>query len=286
MLLGFCSAAQDFNKEFNDYLTAGDLERAGEVLNRWEGATHDDPEAIVGRFNLTLDQAHNEPILYFTVLDSMQNLAKIIAGDNPDEKVIYADGEWNDSLVNEAVKVIDHGIALYPDRLDMRFGKATALTLIDDWEGLSRTAIDALEHARVNGCRWLWMNNEPMIDAEAEMLEAIHEYERTLAANTHNESLLDRNIELYPTDHIALTLKGMLAYEAKDYPRALELTQRAHRAAPDDMLIVCNLAYLNYLNNDKVTARALYQSVLDNPASEDQWREEATYWLTKLADSE
>lgn len=283
-LLCLQASATDYKSTFYEMLEESDFKQAEAILNQWEVESKEDPEVIVARFNLYVNAAHNEII----VLDNIDNASdlSLVFSDKEGNPVgvVRSEATWNDSLVNEAVKIIDYGIKLYPDRLDFRFGKASLYQFIEDWENFSATAVDVLNRAKLNNGKWFWTDNEALSDNTSinDMLEAIHEYERTLASNSNNEDLLNLNIKYYPNDHIALTLKGALAYGKGDVDKALEYMNRAHNSDPSDILIVCNLALLYKETKDIAKAKELYQSILDNREAESEWKIEAERMLKQI----
>ncbi len=58
--------------------------------------------------------------------------------------------------------------------------------------------------------------------------------------------------------------------------------EKAHRAAPSDHLITCNLAYLYYESGQKENAVELYQRVLEDKDAEEEWKEVAEEMINRI----
>lgn len=263
-ILGLSVCAQDFEKTFYKLIETNQMDRAASLLTEWENKDGGNAEIFPARFNLYLNMARNSYIVLDN--DTMPVGDAMLLADSIGQLAgsIHEETVWNDSLAAEAFKAIDMGIAKFPDRLDFRFGKATAYSFFEEWEKMEATAVAILEHSRTNDCRWQWSENEILDNGTEIMLEGIHDFERNLLEHGDASELIDLNLKYYPADHIALTMKGSLAYSAGDKEKALEYMEQAHAAAPDDVLIVCNMAYLNMEAGNKEKAIALCTSVIEN----------------------
>lgn len=283
ILSGFWAGAREYNQTFYDLLQSKDYVQAETLLTEWEKVQPDDAEIFHARFNLYLNKARNS-ILVFEY-DSDSPHSGLVLEDSLNQTVgeLYESITWNDSLVSKAFNAIDQGIGSHPDRLDFWFGKATLCKYIEDWETLSKTAIETLERSQANGCKWLWTDNMVLEDGTGlgAMLDGIHDYELELLDTPFAETLLDIHILYYPNDHVALTNKGLIEYNKGNYDKAIEYTDKAHQIAPEDNLVTCNLAHLHKITGNIDLSVKLYRSVVENPDAEPEWIEEAEYCLKR-----
>lgn len=281
-MLGLAVCAQDIKESVYELIQYEQYASADSLLQEWEKKDAGNPEIFAARFNFYLNQAHNSYIVVDS--DTMPVGEAMMLADSTGQLAgsIHEETVWNDSLFNEAMKVIDRGIALHPDRLDFRYGKASAYRFVDNYDKMSAEAMEILERSRKNGCKWLWTDNEPIEDAEKVMLDGIHDYEIELADRDASSELLDLNLQYYPSDYIALNIKGSLAYNAGDEEAAQQYFEKAHAAAPDDALITCNLALLTMENGNYDKAKELFKSVLENPEADPQVKETAEEMMQQM----
>ena len=103
LLLAFVSTtvAQSWSDTFYDALNDDNLALQRQTLAEWQQAMPDDIDLYIARFNYHIGQA--------------TNTSSVIAADS-------------------AVLVIDQAIRLFPDRLDLRFGKTYFLGQIKQWQ--------------------------------------------------------------------------------------------------------------------------------------------------------
>lgn len=285
-LIGMAVCAQNYESEFYDMLEQGDYERADSVLVRWQKSDSASAELYPARFNLYFNRAYSSMLVLddtqpegesFILLDSIGGPAGSI----------HSEVTIDDSLFNEAIKVIDLGIERFPDRLDFRFGKATACNVAERWDELTSTAINILEQNRKNNCRWTWTDNVVLpADSVTEiLLEGIHEFEGNLYGEPGCEKVLDLNIAVFPDDYVALNTKGVLAFDSGDNTKAIEFMELAHNANPDDTLIIFNLATIYAELGNDPKAVEYYKKILDNDEADDDMKAIATSSIQKLENS-
>ena len=98
------------------------------ILDRWENAFPEDEDMLVGRFNYFLDKSMST--------EMVKKDQERFLGEKPVltlKDSLGADVNWfqetfyDDELYAQASQAIDKAIKLYPDRLDLRFGKVTSL---------------------------------------------------------------------------------------------------------------------------------------------------------------
>lgn len=282
--VGLTICAQDFRNSFYELIGNEKFEQADSLLGEWAKSTPSDPEIFPARFNYHLNRAH-QSYLYISG-DTMPDGEALFLSDSTGTPAgsIQETTRWNDSLVYLGIEAIDKGIEMFPDRLDFRFGKASALIFIENWPELIKTSAAILERGKANDCKWQFTDGE-QYDTERGteiMLEGIHSYESALAENDDAGTLIDMNLSYYPKDHVALTLKGAIAYEAGDKAKAIEYTEQALGAAPDDPLISCNLAYMLLERGDEKRALALYKSIVDNEKADKEWQEIARQAIAEI----
>ncbi len=137
-LLLTCSAAldaqsvsEDFRTRYQNLVKHVGVSGLGveTLLDRWEQATPDDPDMLKARSDFYLDKSRTVKLV---IKDAERHLGQkpyLTLKDTLDRNVNYFEESfYEDSLFALSSQAIDKAIRLYPDRLDLRFDKVTALT--------------------------------------------------------------------------------------------------------------------------------------------------------------
>ena len=238
LLLAFVSptVAQSWSDTFYDALNDDNLALQRQTLAEWQQAMPDDIDLYIARFNYHIGQA--------------TNTSSVIAADS-------------------AVLVIDQAIRLFPDRLDLRFGKTYFLGQIKQWQPFADEIIQTLDHSDRINHRWQFPNLNG--GGRELMLEGIQDYLYTLADeidNTdkptpddtaivlHMRRIAHRAAQLFPSD---ITILKHLAYThiaLADYDNALRHLLRAEKIDPNDPDVLDRLVLVyTKLKNKKLAAQ-------------------------------
>ena len=238
LLLAFVSTtmAQSWSDTFYDALNDDNLALQRKTLAEWQQAMPDDIDLYIARFNYHIGQA--------------TNTSSTIAADS-------------------AVLVIDQAIRLFPDRLDLRFGKTYFLGQIKRWQSFADEIIQTLDHSDRINHRWQFPNLSG--GGRELMLEGIQDYLYTLADEINNTEKLTaddtaivlhmrhiahRAAQLFPSD---ITILKYLAYThiaLADYDNALRHLLRAEKIDPNDPDVLDRLVLVyTKLKNKKLAAQ-------------------------------
>jgi len=167
------------------------------------------------------------------------------------------------------MEYIETGINKFPDRLDMRFGKTYALGLAEKWDDFTKEIIRAIDHSSTNNT-WLWSNNEVHEGGNDFMLSVIQDYQLQLY-NTGVDSLLmdmreiaNSTLSHYP-EHVESLSNLALTYTVtKEYEKALEPLLKAEKIAPEDYVIIGNMAHVYLQMDDKKMAIEYYEKLIEH----------------------
>ena len=99
------------------------------IINRWEAAAPDDPEAAVARFNYWLAKAtvRTEVIVRPTKKYLGQNPVVTLKDSLGNDVNYFEDTVYDDAAFGEALKAVEKAISLAPGELNYRFYKITAV---------------------------------------------------------------------------------------------------------------------------------------------------------------
>lgn len=98
------------------------------LLNRWEAAFPEDVDMLVGKFNLYFGQSVRTEVVAKNQDRFMGEKPMLALKDSLGRDVNYfQETFYDDSLFAMSARAIDKAIKLYPERIDLRFCKITAL---------------------------------------------------------------------------------------------------------------------------------------------------------------
>lgn len=259
--------AQNFQDDFKKYFDAKDTINQLKTLKKWEKAEPKNPELFTSYFNFYALSAKKE------ILSITKNQPKgesLVLKDSTDKEAGYIGSQtyYDVNFVDKAIAKISQGIALHPNRLDMRFGKIYFWGLLENWDGFTKEIIATIKHSATNSNNWTWTNNKSREGGKEFFLSTIQGYQTQLY-NTENDALLVnmRNIanevlKHYP-DHIESLSNLSITYLlTKEYDKGLEFLLKAEKINPKDTIVLANIAHSYKLKNDKKMAIEYYEKII------------------------
>ena len=276
------SFSQGFEKTFQYLVDADDTAGQNSMLREWEFSEPRNPELYTSYFNYYLRKSRKEikkekrTELVLRLDDSTENKSGTPANAS----------SYNEEYLAKAFEYIDKGISLFPDRLDMRFGKIYMLGQTTRYISFTGEIIKTIEHSSENKNAWLWKDNKPQENGKDFMLSTIQSYVVQIY-NIANDTLLDcmKNIsesvlKYYP-DHVESLSNLAVTYMVKgDFDNALTSLLKAEKFAPDDYIVAGNIAYCYYEKKDKVNAIKYFE--LSEKNGDDKTKEFAREKLEEL----
>jgi tetratricopeptide (TPR) repeat protein len=277
--------SQDYQSDFQKYCQTNDTINQLKVLTEWNSANPKDAELYTSYFNYhfmkskqeVLTMTTNEPNEESLVLkDSLNQAAGFLAS------TIHFDQKELENGINK----IDQGIKLYPNRLDMRFGKIYVLGEVSDWKNFTSEIQKAIEYSAKNENNWTWTNNEKYDGGEKEFLLDIQTYQLQLYS-TGNDNLLKNMGEIAKTvlkfhpNHIESLSNLSITYLLTGkYDKGIEPLLRAERINPKDYIVLSNIAQGYKLKGDKKKAIEYYEKTVE--FGDDKAREFAKQQIIEL----
>jgi tetratricopeptide (TPR) repeat protein len=258
---------QDFKTQFDNSCQERDTTKQLEILKRWEKNDSKNPELFTSYFNYYFLQSKKEVIAMqtdkpagdsFAIKDSTGNSIGYLGNDTYYDTKIFELG----------IDKINQGISLYPNRLDMRFGKIYAYGQIKDWQKFTNEIIKSVKHSNENDNQWTWTLNEKKENGKDFFLSAIQDYQLNLY-NTGNDDLLKnmRNIaeeilKYYPQHVESLSNLSITYLLTGEYNKGIEPLLKAEKINPEDVIVLSNIAHGYKLKGDFKTAIKYYEKVI------------------------
>lgn len=267
LMINSITFGQDYYKDFKKYLNEGDTIKQLELLKSWEITNSGDPELYTSFFNYYFNKSKDEKISVstqkygdknFTITDSTGQIVGYLGS-----KILFKEKEF--SL---GISKISEGINLFPNRLDMRFGKIYALGQVEDWNNFTKEIIQAIDYSTVNNNEWTWTLNYKKENGKDYFLSSIQDYQVQLY-NTGNDSLLvnmrliaNEILQYYPEHVESLSNLSVTYLLVGDYDKGLEPLLKAEKINPEDYIVLSNIAQGYKLKGDKAKAIEYYEKTM------------------------
>ena len=249
-------AAQGYPQEFRALLDKGDTAAQRRLLQKWGNENASDPEYYNACFN------------YWTHKGSKQNEVPGVRPDaNGKLSLGAADNQvtYDPVMVRKGLSYLVKGIQENPRRLDMRFGRIYMLGQLRDWPAFTTAIVETLDQSAQIENRWLTEGNKAVEQPEKAMLDEIQNYVFMLY-ETENPDLYP-NIQLisetvlkyFPENVASLTNLAVMSIFTEQYDNALGLLHLAEKFAPEDGLVMMNLAHCYKMKGNKEKALFYYE---------------------------
>jgi hypothetical protein len=257
-------AQSKFQKEFNKHFENKDSGKLSTILIEWEKENPNDPEFYTAAFNFHYSNSR-PAMLSLEKGDTSKDGYKLTKQDSGEAFYLTSNTDYDINELNKGIQYIDKGIAKFPNRLDMRFGKCYVFGQVGDYPNFTKTIIETVEYSTINKNNWLWTNNEKKEDAENFMLGTIQAYLKQLY-DTENDDLLPNMIEIgeatlkhYPNYVEILSTTSIALLLTKQYDKAITYLKHAEQVNPKDFIVLNNIAHGYKLKGDKANAIKYYE---------------------------
>lgn len=238
------------------------------LLDKWAADYPQDPDMLLGRFAYYLEKGASEKIEKKDVTRYLGAEPLMTLTDSLGNPVYYfREVFYDDELFGKAMTAIDEAINLYPDRLDLRINKITALVAYE--KESPDMAVSYLKglidyNASIKPA-WVY----PEMETSQELFEAlVQEYciafYRYAVPGGYEafRSVSERMLDYYPSNVLFIDNVGSyyLVYK-EDYKTALKYYNKALKINKQDETAIKNCIILARKKKDK-KMEAKYQKML------------------------
>lgn len=211
------------------------------LLDRWEKACPDDPEAKLGRFNYYL----NKGIRTELVLKNQEKFmgakpSVTLKDENGNPANYFEETFYDESSFAESQKYIDALIGQYPDTADFRVAKLKSLLEMEkEYPDLAAGELYGLIDAyRADGGKWA-LHGEKVNDVIfSALIQEYCAYLFSIGSDVANTLFYDVSVKmskLYPKDSNFLDNQGSYWMVVKGNPKkALSFYDKALKINPED----------------------------------------------------
>ena len=175
---------------------------------------------------------------------------------------------YNDDDLKQAFYYLDKGLHLYPDRLDMHFGKIHVLGEIEDYQNQFLNIINVIKISKQNKNKWLWSDNKPVKNAQSFMLDNIQSRVYNLiqlgdqASLKNAKTISQALIDYYPESIFGYSNVGVIYMSENKFREALGYLKKAEAIDSKDIVIINNIAFSYAQLNEKDNSRKYYNKLI------------------------
>lgn len=277
--------SQNYQADFDDYSKLQDTANQLKTLIQWEAANPKDAELYTCYFNYYYSKSKEELLVLTDKAPSGESFS-IVDSLNRPVGFLGSQLNYDATELKKAFDKIDQGIELYPNRLDMRFGKIYALGELQDWENFTAEIIKTIQYSSKNNNNWTWTNNLKSTEGASEFLLDIQTYQLQIY-NTGNDDLLkymreiaNEVLKFYPDNIESLSNLSITYLLTEEYDKGIETLLKAEKLNPKDCVVLANIAYAHVLDGNKQKAIEYYEKMKKYGNSED--KEFAQQQITSL----
>lgn len=258
----------DYQSDFSKYFKSKDFDNQLRILKLWETSNPNDAELYTCYFNYYYAKSREEIV---TLSVEKPDGGSYALEDSTGKIAGYIGSQMTTDTSNFmlCIKKIDEGIALFPNRLDMRFGKIYALGQVKYWDNFTKEIVKSIRYSKDNNNKWTWTNNKNKEDGKEFFLGSIQDYQSQLY-KTNDDKLLSNMrdialeiLEIYPNHIESLSNLSITYMISKNYDKAIEALLRAENLDPKDGIVLMNLAHGYKLKGDKVRSIQYYEKAIE-----------------------
>ena len=251
-------------EKFKIFFKEQDTTKIKTLLSEWEKSNPNDAELYTSAFNYYFSNSKQQVI---SLDRQQQNKESFQLTDSTGEVAGFLSSNvgYNTDKLTDAFKYINKGIEIFPNRLDMRFGKCYVLGQIGDYENFTKEIIKSVEYSNIIKNNWLWTENKKLDDAEDFMLGTIQTYLKQLY-DTEDDNLLENmkqigeaTLKYYPNNIEILSTTSVANMLTKNYDKAIGYLKHAEQLNPKDYIVLSNIAQGYKLKGDIENAIRYYE---------------------------
>ncbi|MBS1527087.1 MAG: tetratricopeptide repeat protein [Bacteroidetes bacterium] len=258
-------SSQTLKEQFTQAFSKNDTTAEKKILSEWSKSAHDDPDRYVYAFNYYARRGMTEVM---ALTKQQPDSKSFVLKDKNGQVAGYLGStlSFNQPVIAKGLACIDSAIALFPNRLDMRFGKVYLLGKVGDYDQFTSEIVKDIDYGQTIGNKWLWRDGKLLDDPEKFMLSTIQSYIRQLYGAGDNEmgnmQLIAKEVtKFYPDNVECLSDLSITYMQGKEYDKALDCLIKAEKIAPQDYIVLNNIAYCYVLKKDKPNAIKYYELV-------------------------
>lgn len=262
----FSMLGQDYYAKFIDlfqnHYEAGAIKN---LLDEWNEKSPNDVQYYVAGFNFYFNESKQELVHLDSNPGDKENLV-LKDSLNATAGYMYSQTTYNDSVFSISQKFLIDGIAKFPKRLDLRFGRIFALGEAKKFDVFTDEILEVIKISKATDLDWIWQDNKPLDDKVNFFKNAIQDYQNTLYNEKEDANMMKIAVAMvayFPNDEIVLSTLGSCYLLDNKPSEALPIFLKANAINSDDTIILNNLGETYLKLNDTVTAKSYFQKMIE-----------------------
>ena len=254
--------AQNYKQEFEKLCEKGDTIKQRSLLAKWEKARPNDAELYIAYFNYYVSRSKTE------IVTKVSHPAAATTKVKSKQKSGYtSEIGYRPEPLALGFKYINAGMAKYPDRLDIRFGKIYMLGETQKYAQLTQEIVNVINYSTTIQNKWKWTDNKLLEKPEQFMLSAIQEYVAQIfnagKSQADNMKEIAETVLKFYTKHVeSLSDLGIVYTMQGDQNNALKYFLKANAIEPKDFIVLNNIANIYNKKKDTTNAIRYYEQAL------------------------
>lgn len=260
---------QDFKKKFTSKFSENEYNSTEieNILENWKKSSKNDVEYYISAFNFYFKESQVE-VLQLTPDEPQVDKEALIISDSLGNEMGYINSQvsTNDSLFNISQSKIEEAIKLFPNRLDLRFGKIHTLGEVQKLEEFTIEILRTIEYSKKIKHKWLWSNDKIIENPEDFFIDSMQSYQNTLFQLEEDENLkrvAKKMYDIFPNDLFVISSYGVTFLIEGKNKEALELYLKAEKINPNDTIVLNNIGLIYERLSDKKNALKYYQKITE-----------------------
>lgn len=265
---------------FQALLNRKDTAALRKFIPQWEQRAGQSGDIYAAWCNLLLMEARHD-VLQLSA-DTAVNNGLLLTDSTGNKAGSITDQVYYDAkTMHKLYQKFAEGLAKHPDRLDLWFGKIHVQLLENHPKEAVETMKQVIDRSVINHQKWLWTNDKSTPSAPEEFFfSTLQDYFRQLydaQEDDVNMSFVDHVLKNYPKNIYFLNNKAALLSAKGEKQEALKVLLQLYQLAPDDDIVVANIATLSKETGNKKQAMEFYKKLLKS--TDEDIRNEAKHEL-------
>jgi tetratricopeptide (TPR) repeat protein len=260
---------QDFKKEFTSKFRENEYNSTEikNILKNWKKTSKNDVEYYISAFNFYFKESQQE-VLQLTQDEPQEGKEALVLSDSLGNKsgYMYSQINTNDSLFKISQNTIDEAIKLFPNRLDLRFGKIHTLGEVKKIDEFTTEILKTIDYSKKINHKWFWSNDKILEDSENFFIDSMQSSQNTLFQIESDENLkkvAKKMYDIFPNDIFVISSYGVTFLIEEKNKEALELYLKAEKINPNDTIVLNNIGLIYERLSDKKNALKYYQKITE-----------------------
>lgn len=279
-MCGFATAQNAYSR-FYDAVQEGDSAGMANAIGEIRASGDQSAERYIAEYNYYVNNAR----LYSGMVTSTEYPGEdenvvgdimYLTNDSTGEVAgyMYFVENWDNEVADSGLAVIDKGLSLYPDRIDMHFGKLHLLRQLRRWPAYTDAIHATLDYTAKHRKSLSYPNTETPIDTiivdgildyEHSLFEAIQDSPDSVTALgriTLLRGIAEHMLRIYPKDVYSMNIMAITYQLVEDRRNALKWLLEAEKVAPKDAIVLNNIADTYHMLSDYKNERKYLEKVI------------------------